>query len=242
MAQERTINDLIVLALYQTNVVAVGENIDNFMQQTALEIVNLLLDSFSEAQIYIPFPTSIDFTMEVGKDVYTVSEFMPADIIAKNISEITFASFRMGDNNELVRPIRVIDDASYFNNLRINTLQAQPSWIFFENQPYVTTITFYPKPALAYPIHLETKSFLSHVELFTQISGLPRAFHEFLRLHIARQMSDFYPSAEWTDKMEKDYRKLEERVSAQQLNLTLEPSAILNRNIPWIYPTILSMP
>ena len=243
MAQERTINDLIVLALYQINAFAVGEDIDDFAQQTGLECINLLIDSWSESQIFIPFSDKLDFVMDVGKDIYTVSNIIvDADVNSNLINEITFSSYAMGDQNQLIYPIRVIDDASYFNQLRINTLQATPAYVFLQNFTYYSELTFYPKPALKYPISMQVKSYLNSVELFTPIGSLPRAFHEFFRLHLARCFIDFYPSAEWTEKMEKDYTELLDRISAQELNMTIEPSQIMKKDVPWIYPTILSMP
>lgn len=242
MAQERTINDLILLALYQINAVGVGENIDAFMQQTGLEVINLLLDSFSESQIYVPFKTQIDFVMNPGQDVYTVSTLIDSDVGFPQITELTFATFSMGSGNELKYPIRIIDEASYFNNLRIDTLQATPSYIFFDNQRDYSSLTFYPKPDQAYPVSLQAKCYFEQVELFTPIFGLPRAFHEFFRYHLARNYKDFYPSSEWTPEMEQEYLNLEERISAQELNMTINPSMTLCKNVPWVYPTIIAMP
>jgi len=242
MAQERTINDLIILALYQINAVGVGENIDAFMQQTGLEVINLLLDSFTEAAIYIPFKTQIDFVMNPGQDIYTVSEVIDADIGFPQITELTFANYAMGTATELRYPIRIIDEASYFNNLRISTLESTPSYVFFDNQQEFSTLTFYPKPNIAYPVSLQAKCYFEQVELFTPIQGVPRAFHEFFRYHLARNFKDFYPSSQWTEDMEREYINLEERVSAQELNMTIEPSMTLRKNVPWIYPTILAMP
>src|SRR6202163_3262359 len=89
----KTTNDVIVNALYLLGELGVGETPDGFMLSTGLELINELLDKFSSDSIYIPFLTTIDFNMVVGKDVYSISDMMPADITADRVVDLSFANY-----------------------------------------------------------------------------------------------------------------------------------------------------
>lgn len=94
MAQQvKTTNDVIVNALYLLGELGVGETPDGFMLSTGLELINELLDKFSSDSIYIPFLTTIDFNLVVGKDVYSISDMMPADITADRVVDLSFANY-----------------------------------------------------------------------------------------------------------------------------------------------------
>jgi hypothetical protein len=89
----RTTNDVIINALYLTGELGVGETPDSFMISTGLDILNELLDFFSSDSIYIPYLTTIDFNFIVGKDTYSVSDIVPADINQDRIVDLSFANY-----------------------------------------------------------------------------------------------------------------------------------------------------
>src|SRR6185312_5460623 len=89
----RTTNDVIVNSLYLLGELGVGETPDSFMLSTGLEILNEILDAFAADSIYIPYLQSIDFVMVPGKDVYSVSDIVPADITADRIIDLQFANY-----------------------------------------------------------------------------------------------------------------------------------------------------
>ena len=59
----RTTNDVIVNALYLLGELGVGETPDAFMLTTGIDLINELLDKFAADSIYIPYLTTIEFTM-----------------------------------------------------------------------------------------------------------------------------------------------------------------------------------
>lgn len=89
----RTVNDVIVNALYLLGELGVGETPDGFMLSTGLELINELLDKFSSDSIYIPFLTTIDFNFVVGVDTYSISDMVPADITQDRVVDLTFANY-----------------------------------------------------------------------------------------------------------------------------------------------------
>jgi hypothetical protein len=94
MAQvARTTNDVIINSLYLLGELGVGETPDSFMISTGLELINELLDKFSADSIYIPFLTTMDFNFIVGKDTYSISDIIPADIRADRVVDLSFANY-----------------------------------------------------------------------------------------------------------------------------------------------------
>lgn len=89
----RTTDDLIVNSLLLLGELGVGETADSFMLSTGLELINELLDKFSSDSIYIPYLTEVNFTMIVGKDTYSISDIVPADIVADRVVDLTFGEY-----------------------------------------------------------------------------------------------------------------------------------------------------
>src|SRR5215468_9128268 len=89
----KTVNEVIVNSLYLISELGVGETPDGFMLSTGLDILNELLDKFSSDSIYIPFLTTIDFNFVVGKDTYSFSDMMTADITSDRIVDLSFANY-----------------------------------------------------------------------------------------------------------------------------------------------------
>lgn len=149
----RTTNDVIVNSLYLIGELGVGETPDGFMLQTGLELINELLDKFASDSIYIPFLTTIDFNMVVGKDVYSISDMMPADITADRIVDLSFANYFVPANgnpsgaipisnpftaNNVTNTFTMASTASYPTNspVTISTTGTVPS-------PFVAGTTYY---------------------------------------------------------------------------------------------------
>lgn len=89
----KTTNDVIINALYLVGELGVGETPDGFMLNTGLELINEVLDKCAADSIYIPFLTTLDFNFVVGKDTYSISDMMPADITADRIVDLSFANY-----------------------------------------------------------------------------------------------------------------------------------------------------
>jgi hypothetical protein len=89
----RTTNDVIINAMYLIGELGVGETPDPFMITTGLDLINELLDKFAADSIYIPYLTTINFAFTVGKDTYSISDMVPADITQDRIVDLSFANY-----------------------------------------------------------------------------------------------------------------------------------------------------
>lgn len=92
----RTTNDLIQNALWLLGELSVEppETPSAFMLSTGLDLLNELLDKFAADSIYIPFLTTLNFTMVVGQDTYSISDMIAGtNIVADRIVDLSFANY-----------------------------------------------------------------------------------------------------------------------------------------------------
>jgi len=134
----RTTNDVIINALYLTGELGVGESPDPFMLSTGLDLINELLDKFAADSIYIPYLTTIDFNFVVGKDTYSVSDMVPADISADRIVDLSFANYFVPANGN---PAGALPISLPFTADSITSLLTLGSTISFPTGTAVTIAT-----------------------------------------------------------------------------------------------------
>jgi len=135
----RTTNDVINNALYLLGELGTAETPDAFMLTTGLDLINELLDKFSSDSIYIPYLTTIDFTMVAGKDTYSISDMIPGtDIVADRIVDLVFANYTIPGI-----PIQILPPStSYITNYVVNSqLFLNSSQGFPTGTPVTLTVT-----------------------------------------------------------------------------------------------------
>lgn len=245
MAQiPRTTNDIIVNALYLTGELAVGESPSGFMSQTGLEIINEILDGFSADSIYIPFLTSLDFVMTVGKDTYSVSDIISnSDIQADRIVDLSMGTYVVSGSpaQDLIYPLTIINKATYYGIVRQGGLQSRPSFVFLNKQATESFVVFYPAPDQAYPCTLQVKVMLNSLSSGQDIAALPPFYYGFLKYAIARQLTAYFPSTNWTPIMEDTYQGyLSNLKNANETDVTIRPSSILSSPEPFYWQNILA--
>lgn len=226
----RTVNDLLVQSLYLSGELGVGETPDGFMLSTGLDLLNEILDKFSGDGIYIPFLTTINFDLVAGKDTYSVSDMVTADITADRILDLSFANYVVPSDSttNLIYPLRIINKATYYNVLRQNNLSSRPAFIFLNKQDLESYITVYPVPNQNYPCTIQVKSMINMLQSQDTLGELPPNYYGFLKLALCMRWSWYYPSSRWTQDMQKEYDDYYETFkSANETDLTLRPSVIV---------------
>lgn len=144
----RTINDVIVNSLYLIGELGVGETPDGFMLSTGLELINELLDKFASDSIYIPYLTSLSFNMVVGKDVYAVSDIIPADITADRIVDLSFANYFVPANGNPTGALPI--STPFTANTVTNLLTLSSTASYPTNSPVtISTTGMVPSPLVA---------------------------------------------------------------------------------------------
>ncbi len=111
----RTTNDVIQNALWLLGELGVPETPDAFMLETGLDLINELLDKFAADSIYIPFLTTLNFTMVVGQDTYSISDMIAGtNIIADRIIDLSLATYVVNGTGNFINanPISQVFTAS----------------------------------------------------------------------------------------------------------------------------------
>lgn len=144
----RTTNDVIINALYLLGELGVGETPDPFMIFTGLDLLNELLDKFAADSIYIPYLTTIDFNFVVGKDTYSISDIVPADITQDRIVDLSFANYFVPANGD---PAGALPISLPFTADSVTSLLTMGSTVSFPTGTPVTISTSgtVPSPLVA---------------------------------------------------------------------------------------------
>lgn len=240
----RTTNDLIVNSLYLLGELGVGEVADSFMLSTGLDLINELLDKFAADSIYVPFLTTIDHVMEVGKETYSISDMIfGTDIIANRIVDLSFANYTVpaSGGTALIYPMRIINKAAYYNIVRQNNLMARPGFIFLNKQADESFITVYPVPDQPYPFSIQVKCMINALSSQDTLGELPTNYYGFLKYALARKFKGYYPSSNWTPENEQEYQEYYNTFqSTNETDITIRPSVTLTAPEPFYWPNILS--
>lgn len=238
----RTTNDLIVNSLYLLGELAVGEQPDNFMLVTGLDLINELLEKFTLDSIYIPYVDTVEFTMVPGQEVYTVSDMVTADITSNRIVDLYLANYTVpttGDTT-LNYQIKIINESQFYLSLRQNDLETRPGFIFLVKQKNYSEIHIYPIPDQAYPCQLRCKLMLSALDSDDDLSELEPYYYGFLKYALARKFLAYYPSGNWPQTNEDEYQDYYGNLkAANPTDLSIQPSVVLNWPYPLYVPNIL---
>lgn len=245
MAQDiKTVNQLIINALYLTGELAPGETPDAFMLSSGLELINELLAKYTADSIYIPYLSEVSFTMVAGQATYSLSELQtPApDINSDLIVDLSFANFTLSSSGQsIIYPIRIINKAQYYTITRLSPFSTLPGFCFLDKQPLISYVTFYPAPDQAYPCQLGVKLMLDSVVAQQELSSIPPFYYGFLKYSLARKFISVYPSANWSQTAEDEYQNYVTLIkNANETDLTIRPSAILTSPDPFYWQNILA--
>lgn len=236
----RTTNELIINSLYLLGELGVGETPDAFMLSTGLELINELIDKFAADSIYIPYLTDIPFVMEVGKATYSVGDIVGADIAADRIVDLSFANYLV---QTIEYPIRIINKATYYGIVRLTPpqLMARPGFCFLDKQATESFVTFYPSPDQPYPCTLRAKVMIDKLEEHEDLTELPPFYYGFMKYALARKFLSYYPSGNWPQQAEDEYQDYYNNLkNANETDLTIRPSGIMNAPEPFYWPNILA--
>lgn len=236
----RITNDIIISSLYLLGELGTGETPDAFMLASGLEIINEILDGTSSDSIYIPFLKTLNFTMVAGQDTYTVSDIVSANITSDRIVDLSMATYLV---QTISYPIRIINKATYYGVVRLSnpTLRARPGFVFLNKQDTTSSLVFYPAPDQAYSCTVQVKQMIDKLDPQENIDELPPYYYGFLKYAVAREFRSYYPSGNWNDTAEEKYQEyINNLKNANETDLTIRPSVILDAPQPFYWPNILA--
>ena len=238
----KTTNQLIINSLYLLGELGVGETPDAFMLSSGIELINELLTKFAADSIYIPFLTEINFNMIVAQPTYSISDIIPADVIANRVVDLSFANYSVPSAGQsIIYPLQIINKAQYYGVTRLLPLNTRPGFIFLDKQAQESFVTLYPAPDQPYPCLLGVKCMIDTLSQNQSLEELPPFYYGFLKYCLARKFLSYYPSGNWTQQAEDEYQDYFNIIkNANETDVTVRPSAILSRPEPFYWQNILA--
>lgn len=238
----KSVNQLIINALYLIGELGVGETPDSFMLSSGLELTNELLTKFAADSIYIPYLTELSFNLVAGQATYSISDIVSADVSADRIVDLSFANYTVPSAGQgIIYPLQIINKAQYYGVTRLLPLQTRPGFIFLDKQALQSFITLYPAPDQPYPCLLGVKSMIDTVVANQTLAELPPFYYGFLKYSLARKFLSYYPSGNWPQTSEQEYQDYYTIITnANETDITIRPSAVLSRPEPFYWQNILA--
>jgi hypothetical protein len=239
-----TTNDLIIDSLQLLGELSPSETPDAYMLSRGIMLINELIDKFTADSIYIPFLTTLNFTMVPGQDVYSFSDIVAGtDVTSDRIVNLSFVNYIVNGvaATSLSYPVRIINKATYNNVVRQIGLLARPGFCFLNRQATESFITFYPAPDQPYPCIVQAKVMIDSLSPFQDISALPPYYYGFFKYAMARKFLGYYPSNNWPQTNEDEYQDYYNNLkNTNETDLTITPSVTMTAPEPFYWPNILS--
>lgn len=222
--------DIVTTAFYMIGEYSPNENIDSPAMSLGFKRLNMLLMSFAGDGIYIPFFKELTFTAIPNQAEYIVSDIstVPYDIEGERIISLDFANFIYQDIQYV---IDIAPKSELYTLSRVLNLNTFPGKVVLENQPLYSKLIFYPAPDKNYEIHIRGKFYITQFKQNSEIQNVPVYYFKFLEYALARELLNFYPSANWSDRMESDYQEIVTRLlKSNDIDMTVRPSGIFERS------------
>jgi len=238
----KTVNELITNSLYLLGELGTNETPDSFMLSTGLELINEILSMYDSDSIYIPYLTTVTFDMVVGQRTYSLSDMVPADVVTNRIVDLSMANYTVPSAGQgIIYPLQIINKAQYYGVTRLTPLDTRPGFIFLDKQPQTSFITLYPSPDQPYPCELQVKSMMDSVVANGNLGQMPPFYYGLLKFTLSRRFLAYYPSGNWPQQNEDTYQEYMNIIkNANETDLTIRPSAILDRPEPFYWQNILA--
>jgi len=121
------------------------------------------------------------------------------------------------------------------------TLQSRPGFCFLDKQDTESFVTFYPAPDQPYPCTLKAKVMVDKLTEHELMLELPPFYYGFMKYALARKFLSYYPSGNWPASAEEEYQDYFNIVkNANETDLTIRPSVIMDAPQPFYWPNILA--
>lgn len=190
--------------------------------------LNYWIKKLGKSGIYIPFFTSIDFEMNIGQNVYTISPTGTPDIIANQLADLDSCRI-LWEGTSYPVDVRKYDLIDYqaFNYQDRN----RPGYVIWQPGNTQDTLTFYQPPDFPYLTTIRVKQKLNSVNYGDDITTiLPDDSALYLTFVIAKFLSMVYPTSRFTPEHENMLIELSKDYQVtNDINLVIQPSSLLSR-------------
>lgn len=228
MSQEvRVAQDVVMEALYLTRVYTPSQPPNQGAVQRGLNLLNYILDSYSQNGVLIPLINDITFELIPGKRTYSFSKTVPADVEQEMIVQALNCDIWWQD---FQYPVEIKAQEQIDFHYIYNKAQSMPCYVTLNSQALSSSLSFYPIPDKAYECKLRYKSIIPSLQLNQDLTNVPNSSQLLLIYKLGSVLSDFYSNAVWNEKKQDELNKLEAAAKASSPRIrTSRPSNDLRR-------------
>lgn len=201
----RTSNSIIENAYKLIGIFSEDRALEGGRVTEALSLLNQLLDQYASVNTRIAYDSLLNFTLTAGKQDYTFSKAIGADVDSQKIVRIKFINLTDGDFSY---PVRIQPDEFFFNKTRNLISTTRPTDAYFQNQIEGSKLVFFTKPDKNYGCTIKAKFVIQSVDLNEVLNEVPSYYHMFLEYALARVLQNHYPGSIWDQIKEDFYQKM----------------------------------
>lgn len=203
----RIVNNLINRAYEYINGENPSQTVSGSDVERALDILNEIINDFSTSGLFIPYYNTLTFNLTTGKRSYIFSREINADVNSDKIVSLDFVNYTY---SETIYPINIMSRSEYYKFQRQKSLTGIPAFVFLQNTPDESILTFLPIPDKDYECEIVAKFELGEVALFSDLSAMPKYYDRFLKYALARELSIIIGSDEtrWSPLAESKYQEM----------------------------------
>ena len=197
-----TVNKLIEGSFKRIGLFSEDQPLGNGKTTEGLFYLSALMDEFANSPERIAYYSTVQFNLVPGQREYTFSKQLGADVNSQRIVELKFVNI---ENNDVIYPVEITEDALFLNRSRTDTQTCLPSKCYLQNKVGTSTLVFFTLPDIAYECTVKAKFVLDHPTLNSELDEVPESYYLFLELALGRSLKGIYRGAIWTQDHEREY-------------------------------------
>jgi len=190
-----------------------------------LNTLNALLDNYSSNNTKIAYDKQLTFPVTAGKQRYTFSTAIGADVDSQRIVNLKFINL---EDANFLYPVDIVADVIYYRRAQALNATCRPVQAYFQNENEQSFIFFFTKPEIDYSCTIKAKFMIDKVSLNQPLAEVPGYYHDFLAYAVARNLQDVFDGSSWNDKKEAKYKELlKDVIGATDLDFNIKTGAML---------------
>lgn len=236
----RTTNSIIEKAYQLIGIFSEDRALDQGKTIEGLNTLNAMLDNYSSNNTKIAYEQQLTFPVTTGKQKYTFSTAIGADVSSQRIVRLKFINLTSGTS---LYPVKVQPDVIYYRRAQDLNATCRPVEAYFQNENEQSFIFFFTKPDQNYSCTIKAKFMVLPVSLNQPLIEVPAYMHEFLSYALGRKLKDVFAGSTWTAGKEQEYQELlKDVIGASDLNFNIDTGAMLKGADSYSYGEFLSGP
>ena len=218
-----TANDIIKRALRQCHVIAAGETPSYVEAQDALDVLNDLLESWSNDQLMIYQRVNRSKALTLSDGQYTIGS--GGDIDTTRPLRIDSAYCQDSDGHD--SPITIINNDQWSRISDKDLATTYPIYLYYRPNFPLGQINLYPEPGTGITLYLEVWDQLSSLAALTTTVSLPPGYERMLCLGLALELcAEYHPGPQIEATLERRFQNAKEFI--QDVNNINVPEATVD--------------